>query len=95
MSDPTLPPHQPVAASSNLPRGFITVDVGDVVRTSDMYFSFYRTPPQWVLSSFFTSDVYVHTGVMSYARPSSWRARLVTLPKVISKCWPRWRHLSF
>lgn len=87
-----LPSNVPIAAAdSSVPKGWVGVPEGALIRTADHWFSFFRSPPTWVLGTYYTSDAYVNPGRQSYIRPSSWRARLSVAIPVIRKLWSRWK----
>jgi hypothetical protein len=90
MTDLSIPDHLPVA-DAIIPEGWTQVGLNELVRTQDHYFSFFKTPPQWVLGAFYTSDAYLNGGKQTYARPSCLRAKLSVLLPVIRKVVRRWR----
>lgn len=70
---------------TELGAGFTSVAVGDTLRTSDQYFAFHLDSPDWVLSSFFTSQKEVNRGRQTYRRVNSLSARLSVLLPVAQK----------
>ena len=70
--------------------GWTRVEVGAPIKTSYQLFAWFVDPPDWVISSFFTSDKEKNSGRQVYRRPSSLRAWVSLLPSLIRKYLRRW-----
>jgi hypothetical protein len=86
--DPNLPDNLPTLnMSSKVGRGWRSVAVGQYIKSGDMLFAFFVDPPNWVISSFFTSDGFRNPGRQTYRRAISLRAKLSVTPLLIRKYW--------
>ena len=90
--DPSLPPNLPIVnlRPTEIGTGWTRVEVGTPIKTSYQLFAWFVDPPDWVISSFFTSDKEKNSGRQVYRRATSLRAWISILPSLTRKYLRRW-----
>ena len=91
-TDSNLPANLPILnMSSKVGKGWRSVGVGEQIKSGDMLFAWFVSPPDWVISSFFTSDHFANAGRQTYRRAVSLSAKLSVVRPLVRKYWRRLR----
>ena len=89
ISSTDLPPNLPITRLLSVGRGWVSVAVGDLVKTSDQYYALHlEEGPNWILGSYFTSEKFKNPGFSNYRRPvslSAWLSIFIPLMKKYSR----------